>query len=216
MKKPMLSALAAYLILIAGCNAESEKAETKAALSNTENVAPIGHTQTSSHGQAAKLIEKPSFEIKAEDYGNKVNELLTNTEFATMTVTEVVEGGSGDAFIIDYPHHISLTGEVNESGVLEALIYTMPSNGQLEKSGTKLSQLVTASMLALNPELSPSEAKPKVAELLDQAFSNYILQKTQQRAIGIVGEGVYVCEISEMGVRLLIEPAEGSRFINKQ
>ena len=214
MKKPMLSALC--LILLAGCNAESEKAEPKAALSNTENVAPIGHTQTSSHGQAAKLIEKPNFEIKAEDYGNKVNELLTNTEFATMTVAEVVEGDSGDAFIIDYPHHISLTGEVNESGVLEALIYTMPSNGQLEKSGTKLSQLVTASMLALNPELSASEAKPKVAELLDQAFSNYILQKTQQRAIGVVGEGVYVCEISEMGVRLLIEPAEGSRFINKQ
>ena len=216
MKKPMLSALTACLILIAGCNAESEKAEPKAAVTNTEDVAPIGHTQTPNHGQAAKLIKKPNFDIKAEDYGNKLNELLANTEFAAMTVTKVAEGDSGDAFIIDYPHHISLTGEVNESGVLEALIYTMPSNKQLEKSGAKLSQLVTASVLALNPELSPSEAKAKVAELLDHAFSNYILQKTQQRAIGVVGKGVYVCEISEMGVRLLIEPSEDSRFINKQ
>lgn len=215
MKKPVLSALTACLILIAGCNAESEKAEPKAAVTNTEDVAPIGHTQTPNHGQAAKLIKKPNFDIKAEDYGNKLNELLANTEFAAMTVTKVAEGDSGDAFIIDYPHHISLTGEVNESGVLEALIYTMPSNEQLEKSGAKLSQLVTASVLALNPELSPSEAKAKVAELLDQAFSNYILQKTHQRAIGVVGERVYVCEISEMGVRLLIEPAEGSRFISK-
>ncbi|MUG31417.1 hypothetical protein [Psychrobacter sanguinis] len=215
MKKPMLSALTACLILIAGCNAESEKAEPKAAVTNTEDVAPIGHTQTPNHGQAAKLIKKPNFDIKAEDYGNKLNELLANTEFAAMTVTKVAEGDSGDAFIIDYPHHISLTGEVNESGVLEALIYTMPSNEQLEKSGAKLSQLVTASVLALNPKLSPSEAKAKVAELLDHAFSNYILQKTHQRAIGVVGEGVYVCEISEMGVRLLIEPAEGSRFISK-
>ncbi|WP_201543603.1 hypothetical protein [Psychrobacter sp. H7-1] len=215
MKKPVLSALTACIILIAGCNAESEKAEPKAAVTNTEDVAPIGHTQTPNHGQVAKLIKKPNFDIKAEDYGNKLNELLANTEFAAMTVTKVAEGDSGDAFIIDYPHHISLTGEVNDSGVLEALIYTMPSNEQLEKSGAKLSQLVTASVLALNPELSPSEAKAKVAELLDQAFSNYILQKTHQRAIGVVGERVYVCEISEMGVRLLIEPAEGSRFISK-
>lgn len=215
MKKIMLSTLSACLLLTAGCNAESEQAEPKAAISNTEDVAPIGHTQSPNHGQATKLMKKPNFDIKAEDYGNKVNELLANTEFATMTLTKVVEGDSGDAFIIDYPHHISLTGEVNESGVLEALIYTMPSNEQLEKSGAKLSQLVTASMLALNPELSASDAKSKVAELLDQAFSNYIMQKTQQRAIGVVGEGVYVCEISEMGVRLLIEPAEGSRFVLK-
>lgn len=215
MKKPMLSALAACLLLIAGCNTESEKAKPKAAVTNTEDVAPIGHTHTPNHGQAAKLIKKPNFDIKVEDYGSKVNELLANTEFATMTLTKVVEGDSGNVFIVDYPHHISLTGEVNESGVLEALIYSMPSNGQLEKSGAKLSQLVAASMSVLNPELSPSEAKSKVAELLDQAFSNYILQKTQQRAIGVVGEGVYVCEISEMGVRLLIEPAEGSRFISK-
>lgn len=212
MKKQTLSIFLACLILIAGCDTEAQKSDSKTVASHTEEASIVGHSKSAHQANTGSLIETPNFDIQAEDYGKQVRPLLDNSEFATMTQVEVVDGDPSDAFIIDYPHHISLVGKVSESGKLESLVYTMPVNEQLEKSGANLSQLVTASMQVLNPELSESAAKSKVASLLDQAFSNYIMEKSQQRSVGVVKDKVYVCDISDKGVRVLIEPSEGSRY----
>lgn len=209
-------------LLLSACNLKPEpepesepKAKThhSASGTNTEDVAPIGHSQTQV-SNIDSTAARPKFDIKVEDYAKTINRLLANTEFAGNTFDEVIEGEYDNAFVIDYPQRISLTGEVSESGWLQKLTYTMPSDQQLERSGHQLLQLVSASMQALNPDLSESEADSKVASLLDQAVSNFIMENTQQRAVGVVNDSVYVCEISEMGVRVLIEPAEGSRYVH--
>lgn len=215
MKKTTLTALAAACLLLTACHSdpESESAGTQA--ENTEEVAPPGHQQMTRTTQSAHsaLSKKPHFDISAQSYGEQINQQLQGSEFADKTLTDLSESDSDKVFITDYTHHISVVGEVNEDDQLEDLTYTMPVNDSIETEAAALIQLTAASMHVLNPEVSAEQATDKVTGLINQVITAFKETNEQQQEVSVIGDKVYVAQISDRGLRFLIEPTEDSRFV---
>ncbi|WP_019672549.1 hypothetical protein [Psychrobacter lutiphocae] len=210
MKKAILAILITASSLLVGCGQTDNNVNTDKAQSEAPTVAH-GHDATDKNDAHANV--KPSFDISITDYGNKVSELLAGTDFEGETLTQVVEGESDNVFISDYSYKISMVGESSETDKLQKLTYTMPFDDTISEEAARLTQLVAASAQSLNSKLSQKEASARVSDLINEAVSGFVMQKEPQRTVIVINDQVYVCDVSEMGVRLLIEPANGSRYI---
>ncbi|PNK60345.1 hypothetical protein A6J60_005300 [Psychrobacter sp. FDAARGOS_221] len=217
--KKLLAFIAATLLLTAcGSEPDSEpqNTNTDTQTANTEEVAPPGHEKMTQATRDTYVppIKKSNFDITVQSYGKKINELLAGTEFADKTITDLSESDRDKVFITDYTHQISVVGEVNDEDKLQDLTYTMPVNDNIKAESTSLVELVSASMQVLNAEVKATQAKDETAKLIGQIVDDFEKSGEQQQAVKMVGDNVYAAQISDHGLRVVIQPKQDSRYVN--
>lgn len=216
MNKKILSTGIAAAFLLTACNSEPEPENVDTQSENTEEVAPPGHqkmTQASRDTYVAPL-KTANFDITAQSYGERMNELLVGSEFEAKTITDVSDGDRDKVFITDYTHKISVAGNVNDNNMLQDLTYTMPVNESIKVESAALIQLVSASMQTLNDDIDTSQASDNTANLINKIVDDYEQTGEQQQVVEVMGDIVYAAQISDHGLRVVIQPKEDSRYVN--
>lgn len=216
MNTKKLSAFISAALLLAACSSDPEPESKNTQAGNAEEVAPPGHqkkTQATWDTYVAP-IKKSNFGITVQSYGKKINELLADTEFADKTITDLSESDRDKVFITDYTYQISVVGNVNDEDKLQNLTYTMPVNDSIKAESYALVELVSASMQALNTEVNANQAKDDTARLIGQIVDDFQKTDEQQQAVKTVGDNVYAAQISDHGLRVVIQPQEDSRYAN--